>query len=105
MDILTLRGARAARRSLLKRKRLAAQIKRGRVLSSKNEEKIVSARDNLNEVLAQLEEQPEQNDNANQDAAPAKDAAGLASLLDADGERDLADSLHTLTDLVKGVMK
>ena len=79
--------------------------KRGRVLSSKNEEKIVSARDNLNEVLAQLEEQPEQNDNANQDAAPAKDAADLASLLDADGERDLADSLHTLTDLVKGVMK
>jgi len=74
------------------------------VLSSKNEEKIVTARDNLNEVLAQLEEQPEQNDNANQDAAPAKDA-GLASLLDADGERDLADSLHTLTDLVKGVMK
>ena len=81
VDILTLRGARAARRSLLKRKRLAAQIKRGRVLSSKNE----------------------QNDDAGKDAGPIKDAS-LASLLDADGERELSDSFRLLVDTVKQSM-
>lgn len=64
LNLLTLSGARSARHTLLKRKRLATQvfIKRGRVLSARNEEKIVAARDNLDEVLAQLEEQPETND-------------------------------------------
>ena len=84
----------------------ALQTKRGRVLSAKNEQKIKDAVTGLQEVLAQLEAEPHDlprdDDKDNPESAKIAD---LASLLDADGERDLADSLHILTDLVKGVMK
>jgi HK97 family phage prohead protease len=45
--------------------------KRGRVLSGKNEGKITQARDLLNEVLAEIDQQPEQPEPPEQDAARA----------------------------------
>jgi len=77
--------------------------KRGRVLSAKNEQKIKDAVTGLQEVLAQLEAEPPDlpRDDEKDNPEPAKN---IGSILDADGEQNLASSLRTLTDLVKGVI-
>jgi ATP-dependent Clp endopeptidase proteolytic subunit ClpP len=54
----------------------------GRTLSAANEAKLRSARDEIDEVLAQLEDQQEEEPDARSGDAPATmDTAGLASLL------------------------
>lgn len=72
--------------------------KRGRVLSAKNQQRIESARDALNEVLAQLQETPEtETDGQGASASPRQ------SGISAEAERDLAQDLRQLINLVKGV--
>jgi len=62
VDALTQRGIERARRMILRSQKLSkfALTKRGRVLSAKNEEKIRDARDNLDEVLKEVEDQPDE---------------------------------------------
>jgi hypothetical protein len=62
VDALTQRGIERARRMILRSQKLSkfALTKRGRVLSAKNEKKIRDARDNLDEVLKEVEEQPDE---------------------------------------------
>lgn len=97
IDVLTQRSIEEAGRLAHKHQ---AALKRGRVLSAKNEGKIRQARDNLDEVLAELEK-PEAEDEGK--TLPA--AVAAAHLLDADGERDLAESMRTLLNTVKGEFK
>jgi len=93
VDFLTRSGAEQATKFV---KRLH-ETKRGRVLSAKNEGKIRQARDNLDEVLAEIEK-PETEDEGK--TIPA--ATPAAPLLDAAGERDLAESMRILLNTVKG---
>lgn len=89
--------------------------KRGRVLSAKSEDlirsaqaKIENADGDLNQVLSQLDAQPEQesahshpNPISTYPQAAAHPATAL--ILDADSERDLAETLLTLTHTLKEV--
>jgi hypothetical protein len=73
--------------------------KRGRVLSAKNQERIESARDALNEVLAQLQETPESGTETEGQGAESIRQSGIS----AEDERGLAQDLRLLINLVKGV--
>lgn len=84
IDTLTRHGIENARKAV------RAQMKRGRVLSAKNEEKIIVARDNLNDVLAQLDEQPAD--------APEQNE------FDPEQEKELLAGLKHITTLVKEVI-
>lgn len=72
--------------------------KRGRVLSAKNQQRIESARDALNEVLAQLEQAPETGTETEGQSDGNTNRTGIS----AEDERDLAQTLRRLIDQVKG---
>ncbi len=86
--------------------------KRGRVLSAKNEQRLRAARDALDEVLVQLDEAPEVDEGKSKSETPkpevpapiAEDELSRLFHLDANGERDLADSLRTLLTSLKEVI-
>lgn len=86
--------------------------KRGRVLSAKNEQRLRAARDALDEVLVQLDEAPEVDEGKSKSETPkpevpapiAEDELSRLFHLDANGERDLADSLRTLLTNLKEVI-
>lgn len=94
IDVLTERSIKRARRLT---QRLA---KAGRVLSKKNEEKIIAARDNLDDVLAQLEEQPDAEEQA---AAPPRKE--IPPVVNSEDESRLAESLSTFLSTLKGNLK
>lgn len=70
-------------------------VKRGRVLSAKNEEKIKQARDNLDEVLAQLAEDADDEDNDGKRAAPRR---RKAEAFDAGSARAWIRRMEVLND-------
>jgi HK97 family phage prohead protease len=78
--------------------------KRGRVLSAKNEQRLRSARDALDEVLSQLEDTPEIDDEKNiPPRGPVKDPVSFYVLTD-ESERELSDALQSLTQSLKGAI-
>lgn len=108
---LTLRMATRLTRIVKQRKATLRKAleKRGRVLSASNEKKIRDARDNLNEVLDQLEEETEQEGNS------PRDEKSLDALLNGNANDNQATSNTTdtpalsdereLAELLEGVFE
>lgn len=72
----------------LLKEHLNIEAKRGRVLSAANEQKIKDARDNLNEVLSQLDEQPTEDAGKEVSADIAKAALPVHHTATSDGAWD-----------------